>query len=62
MLSVALFLEVEFALFLGPWFRVLRIGAGGWIGAAGAGISGAEGAGWITVVMLEVWQQHLHRR
>ena len=58
MLSVALFLEVEFALFLGPWFRVLQIGAGGWTGATGAGIGGAEGA----VVILEVRQQHLHRR
>ncbi len=61
MLSVALFLEVEFALFLGPWLGVLRIGAGGWTGAIGAGICGAEGAGWITVVRLEVWQQHLRK-
>ena len=45
MLSVALFLEVALALFLGPWFRILRGGAGGWIVATGAGIGGAEGAG-----------------
>ncbi len=30
--------------------------------ATGAGIGGAEGAGWMTVVMFEVRQQHLHRR
>ncbi len=29
MLRVALFLEVALALFLGPWFRILRAGAGG---------------------------------
>ena len=45
MLRVALFLEVALALFLGPWFRVLWIGAGGWTGATGAGIGGADGAG-----------------
>ena len=26
MLSVALFLEVALALFLGPWFKTLRVG------------------------------------
>ncbi len=62
MLSVALFLEVALALFLGPWFRILRAGAGGWIVATGAGIGGADGAGGMTVVMFEVRQQHLHRR
>jgi hypothetical protein len=29
MLSVALFLEVALALFLGPWFMTLQVGAGG---------------------------------
>ncbi len=45
MLSVALFLEVALALFLGPWFRVLQIGTGGWTGATGAGVGGPDGAG-----------------
>ena len=45
MLSVALFLEVALALFLGPWSKTLRVGAGGWIVATGAGIGGAEGVG-----------------
>ncbi len=45
MLRVALFLEVALALFLVPWFRILRVGARGWIVATEAGIGGAEGTG-----------------
>ena len=62
MLRVALFLEVALALFLGPWFRILRVGAGGWMRATGTGIGGADGAGWMTVVRFAARQQHLHRR
>ena len=62
MLRVALFLELALALFLGPWFGVFRTGTGSWTGATGAGIGGAEGVGWITVVMVEVPQQHLQKQ
>ena len=62
MLSVALFLEVALALFLGPWFRILRVGAGGGTMATGTGIGGAEGVGCTIVVKLAVPQQHLQRR
>ena len=41
MLRVALFLEVALALFLGPWFRILRVGTV----ATGIGAGGAEGTG-----------------
>ncbi len=49
-LSVALFLELALALFLRLWLVVLWFGAGGWTGATGAGIGGAEGAGWMRVL------------
>jgi len=62
MLRVALFLELAVALFLGPWFGVFRTGPGSWTGTTGVGIGGAEGAGWITVVMVEVRQQHLQKQ
>jgi hypothetical protein len=51
-------------LFLGPWFGVFRIGLASWtgVGTTGAGIGGAEGAGRITVVMVEFQQQHLQKQ
>jgi len=62
MLRVALFLELALALFLGPWFGVFRTGTEKWTRATGAGIGGAEEAGWITVVRVKVRQQHLQRQ
>ncbi len=62
MLSMALFLELVVALFSNLWLEILRLRVGGCLLVAGVGISGIEGAGWITVVMLEARQQHLQRR
>ena len=62
MLSVALLLELAVALFLRLWLETLRLRAGGCLSVAGAGIGGAESAGWITDVMLEAQQQYLQRR
>jgi len=38
------------------------MGAGSWTGAVGIGIGGAEGRGWITVVVVVAQQQHLQRQ
>ncbi len=62
MLMVALFLELAVALFFGPWFGVFRTGPGIGTWTTGVGIGGAEGEGWITVVMVEVRQQHLQKQ
>ena len=62
MLSVALFLEFVVALFLGLLLETWRVRAGGCLLLVGTGIGDAEGVSWITVVMVEVQQQHLQRR
>jgi len=49
-------------LFLGLWFWVFRISSGNRTGAAGIGIGGAKGTGWITVVVVVVQQQHLQKQ
>ncbi len=65
LMGMALFLAFWSAvvpLFLGPWFWVFRMGAGSWTGAVGIGIGGAEGRGWITVVVIVARQQHLQKQ
>jgi len=64
-MGMALFLafrSVAVPLILGPWFWVFRMGPGSWTGAAGIGIGGAKGTGWITVIVVVVQQQHLQKQ
>ncbi len=41
---------------------VFRRFAGGWTKTVGIGIGGAEGRGWITVVVVVARQQHLQKQ
>jgi hypothetical protein len=65
LMGMALFLAFRLEVvpvFLGPWFWVFRLGAGGWTATVGVGIGGAEGRGWITVVVVVAQQQHLQKQ
>ncbi len=64
LMGMALFLafrSLTVPLFLGLWFWVFRTGPGSWIGTVGIGMGGADGGGWITVVIV-VRQEHLQRQ
>jgi len=63
LIGMALFLALRswtVPLFLGAWFWVFRIDPGSWTGTVGIGMGGADGWGWITVVVVR--QQHLQKQ